>query len=235
MSIAKNAMFAAGALALFGASFVGFSLATGKSLPGGHAPDTVPGSKEVATKATPPAGSEAPKTARDDAKSAPVSSVNANVLGAFVMPAPFSSEEIAALQNRLHDRIADADARLAKIQKRESELDEREHALEGRAKEFAEETAKLDAREKDLRLRRLELERDEAASGERDSKSWKDLTKFFLEGDADELAKRLATFEPKDAAKILRGLDDDRAGTLLNALSTDKYKSFLEAYRKQGH
>jgi hypothetical protein len=31
--------------------------------------------------------------------------LNASVLGAFVMPAPFSSEEIGALQNRLHDRI----------------------------------------------------------------------------------------------------------------------------------
>ena len=90
----------------------------------------------------------------------------------------------------------------------------------------------LDTRSKELAMREQELHRDSDANAAREEKSWAELARFFLEGEPDELSKKLSTFDPKDAAKILHQMDDERAIALVNALPQDQYKAFLDAYRK---
>jgi flagellar motility protein MotE (MotC chaperone) len=44
-------------------------------------------------------------------------------------------------------------------------------------------------------------------------------------------AKRLAEYEPDEAGKILRAMnDDERAGTILNALEETRWKEYVAAY-----
>ena len=56
-----------------------------------------------------------------------------------------------------------------------------------------------------------EVTRDSEARNARDAASWKELSKFFEEGDPKDLAKNLLSFDPREAVKILHSLDDERA------------------------
>jgi flagellar motility protein MotE (MotC chaperone) len=153
------------------------------------------------------------------------------VLGTFMLPSPFSADELSELQKALHETNADAKRRLERIATRERELAEWEHALEVRNGELQEMRALLEKKELELSLREDEVKRDEHAKSAREQQSWSELSKFFSEGDPEELAKKLVLFEPKDAVRILRALDDERASLLVNALPPDKYHSYLQAYR----
>ncbi len=156
---------------------------------------------------------------------------NVGVLGAFMLPSPFSADELSELQQALHDANADAKRRVERISTREKELAEWEHALEVRNNELQEMRALLERKELELSLREDEVKRDEHAKSAREQQSWAELAKFFSEGDPEEMAKKLALFEPKDAVRILRALDDERASLLVNALPPDKYHVYLQAYR----
>lgn len=156
---------------------------------------------------------------------------NAGVLGAFLLPSPFSSNELSDLQKSLRGANEDAKQRLERIELRERELAEWEHALEQRNDELQELRKMLEKRELELTMREDEVKRDEKAKDSREQQSWAELAKFFSEGDPEELAKKLVLFEPKEAVRILRSLDDERASALVNALPPDKYHAYLQAYR----
>ncbi|MBK7878571.1 MAG: hypothetical protein IPJ77_23180 [Planctomycetes bacterium] len=156
---------------------------------------------------------------------------NVGVLGAFMLPSPFSSNELSELQTSLRGANEDAKQRLERIELRERELGEWEHALEQRNDELQDLRRLLEKRELELTMREDEVKRDEKAKDARDQQSWAELAKFFSEGDPDDLAKKLVLFEPKEAVRILRSLDDERASALVNALPADKYHAYLQAYR----
>jgi flagellar motility protein MotE (MotC chaperone) len=152
-------------------------------------------------------------------------------LSAFSLPAPFSADELTSLQTSLRSANDDARKRLQRVETRERELAEWEHALEQRKGELEELRRLLEKRELELSMREEEVQRDANAKDAREQQSWTELARFFAEGDPAELATKLALFEPKDAVRILRALDDERAGALVNALPPDKYHAYLEAYR----
>src|SRR4029079_18880963 len=101
MSIVKTALIVLGGTGLFAGSFLGFSVATGHSLkdiPLLHkfAKDTPPPmdisvhpaeTEPTPTEEAPPSTTKTPAVAK--------ASATASVLGAFVLPAPFSSDELA--------------------------------------------------------------------------------------------------------------------------------------------
>jgi hypothetical protein len=159
------------------------------------------------------------------------SASTASILPSFVMPAPFSASELAELQSELHEKRGEFERRLRKVDERERELADWEHAIDGKLADLERLKALLEKKEKELGLREQEVGRDEKARTAAEAKGWRDISQFFVDGEPDELAKKLLSYEPVDAARILRELDEKRASEIVNALPTEKYKSYLEAYR----
>ena len=242
MSIAKFALLGVGGATLFVGSFVGVALVSGKQaheIPllknfSKHEPRHDDPAKPVAKQ--PEHAQNAPEP-NDEPKheAAKHATLTASVLGAFVMPAPFTSAELEEMQSKLRALNEQAEKLVATLEKRQTELDERESALGGREKELQALKAGLDLGMSELNMRHKEVASEQsvdATAAAKDAKSWKEVVRFFEEGEPEELAKKLATFEPEEAAKILRGLEDERAIALVNALPMEKYKPVLEAYRK---
>lgn len=173
---------------------------------------------------TPPA--PAIESAGGASKEQLVPPMTAGVLGAFVMPSPFDSRELQTLQAKLGERMASVEAH--------------EKELVARARELDEWKRSLDAREAELTALRTSIEGGASSSGSKTSSatdakdlaSWRSMSPLFEEGDTDDLAVKLAGFEPEQAAQILNGLDADRAAALLNALPTASYKPILDAWRR---
>jgi flagellar motility protein MotE (MotC chaperone) len=247
----KYALFAAGGLVLLGGSFVVFAALSGtplhevailekfvaapatgeheaKSEPAAahaepsdeHAPDMDHGGSTASTKK--------PRMSAGDVRAV---EANVGVLSAFMLPSPLSAGELSELQQSLRTTNNDAKKRLERITQRERELDEWEHSLDERTQELQELRRVIERKELDITLREDEVKRDENAKNARETQSWGELAKFFAEGDPEDLAKKLVLFEPKEAVRILRALDDERASALVNALPPDKYHAYLDAYR----
>jgi len=239
----KYTLMAGGGLALLFGSFVTFAALSGQPLskvavlklfvPAPEAPhEGSPRPPEGETPAAQPATTaqgEKP-LAKEDVKAV---EHTIGVLGAFALPSPFSSDELTDLQQQLGRGNKDLKARLAKVEQRERELDDRERDVEQRQLELTELRQKLAEKESELRMLSDEVTRDSEARNARDAASWKELSKFFEEGDPKDLAKNLLSFDPREAVKILHSLDDERASALVNALPADKIHAYLEAYRAQ--
>lgn len=240
-SIATAVLMGVGGLGLFGGAFVGFAAMSGTPL---HqiafvkgfvrAPDAPPPTHDSTASVEPehaPPADELPH-APPDKKTLDAS---IGVLGSFLLPSPMSATELGGLQQELHEVVSDAKARLERIREREEKLDEWEKTLDSRFASLKALQASLDKHDLEITLREEELKRDESAKTERDAQSWKELAKFFEEGEASKLAAKLMQFEPKEAVKILLALDDERASQIVNALPPDKYRAYLDAYRGQAH
>lgn len=162
----------------------------------------------------------------------PSGTTRATALAAFMLPSPFSSDELDDIQARIAEHLEEIEVTKRDIRIKADELDAREHALVDRENEIQRLKDELDRRTKDLENREQELARDTQSAKEAEEKSWTEVAKFFQEGKEKDLAKKLAEYSPEDAAKILRQLVDERAVALMNALPADKYKTFMDAYRK---
>lgn len=232
---------------LFGGTYAGVSMARGahaSELPllGKLFPEP-PKAEVVAELEEAPAESAderaTPAKTEDDEEHAPVDTgskhpLSASALGSFLLPEPFGAEELAKIERTLHEKGAELERRLAAVGTRERALEDRERALDSRAAELQAmldrvaaqdaapvETAKPDVAPKD----------DAKALPADDEDSWTDLARFFADGDAEAAGKRLAAYDPKDAARILRALEEDRATEIVLTLSPDRAKPLLDAYR----
>lgn len=182
-------------------------------------------------KTPPPPVAPAPE-ARVDAPTVPA--MTAGVLGAFVMPSPFDSRELADLQTKLGERLAQLESREQELVRRASELDDWQRTLEDRALELTELRAAVEGAQATMPATTGDARKPDSgqAADSDDPASWRALAPLFEEGDADELAQKLSEFEPDEAAQILAGLEPERAAALLNALPPASYKPFLDAWRR---
>lgn len=216
---------------LFAGAYVGVAAAKGAPLreippmswfvePAPHA--DVPGAHAPAPLAAAPAERE---------ESPVVAPMTAGVLGAFVLPSPFDSRELQALQKQLTERIAKVDATEKALETRARELDDWQKTLEERSRELDEIRAQIGGAPAPAKTTVVApsepkpLDADEQAS-------WRAMSPLFEEGDAEELAGKLAAFTPEEAALILKTLEPERAAALLNALPKDRYKAFFDAWRR---
>jgi flagellar motility protein MotE (MotC chaperone) len=240
MSILKTSLIVLGGGGLFAGSFVGFAVMSGRPM------HDIPllgkfAKAPVLPISTPPhpVDTAEPTEPEHTTETAPIVQAKppatASVLGAFILPAPFSSDELADMQARIGARVAEAEKSVTDAKAKERSLDERERALMGREAELQTLKTDLDTRTKDLVVREQELTRDSDAAAAKETASWVEVARFFQDGEPEDLGKKLATFEPTNAARILHQLDDERAIAIVNALPPDKYKAFLDAYRKTPH
>lgn len=158
----------------------------------------------------------------------------ASVLGVFQVPAPFSNAALRQLTGELEAELRRVREVSADLRAREAALAEREAGLAERFELLARMRAQLDGMETDLRLRRAEADRDSKVQAERERASWRRVARAFQDGDVGDLAERLASFEPGEAALVLRELSDERAAALLQALPQAVYREFVDAFRRVG-
>jgi vacuolar-type H+-ATPase subunit I/STV1 len=243
-SIGTAVLMGVGSIGIFGGAFVGFAAMSGTPL---HQIAFVKGFVKAPEEPHTPHDSTAasiddhatpehepePPADKHESPDPKVLEGSIGVLGSFLLPSPMSATELSRLQQELHTLVSDAKTRLERIHEREGKLDEWEKTLDARFTSLKELQSALDKQELEVSLREEELKRDESAKSERDAQSWKELAKFFEEGDASKLVTKLMQFEPKEAVMILLALDDERASQLMNALPPDKYRAYLDAYRGQ--
>lgn len=212
----------AGGTAVFTMAYVGVASIQGASF------QDVPPFSWMQPKTPPPdADAQVAKEMPDPRKVDPVvPAMTAGVLGAFVMPSPFDSRELQALQTKLTERLAGVDAIEKELEGRRRELDDWQRSLEARAKELNEMRGEIEG------VKSPQSVDAKNAKGAQDAESWRAMSPLFQEGDADDMAQKLSSFEPDEAAQILHGLDPDRAAELLNALPAAKYKPVLDAWRR---
>ncbi|MCA8980469.1 MAG: hypothetical protein H6831_11660 [Planctomycetes bacterium] len=216
------------ALLLFGGAFLGFAKLSGApmhTLPvlGGffQAPDEYAALVDSDTRAD-----------RDSVKRSVEEEVQvgASVLGAFVLPSPYTSEQIKDLEMLLKSKLREAQLELDRMSLRRLELDEREAALQDRWGELQELRSTLERFEEDLNQRSAEIERDEAARSEKEVAALQDLAKVFEEGEPEELVNKLQAYGEEDAAKLLAQMDVERVAELLRAMDEENYVRFSKAY-----
>jgi len=152
--------------------------------------------------------------------------MTAGVLGAFVMPSPFDSRELQQLQTQLTQRLAGVDAIEKELEGRRRELDDWQRSLEERARELNDMRGEIEGVSSPKSADAMN------AKSAQDAESWRGMSPLFQEGDAEDMAQKLANFEPDEAAQILHGLEPDRAAELLNALPAASYKPVLDAWRR---
>ncbi len=155
--------------------------------------------------------------------------MTAGVLGAFVLPSPFDSRELQSLQKELAERRTRIEETERLLEKRARDLDDWQKTLEERMRD-------IDAARVGLILGSTPTAATTPGSSEAaaqdDPASWRAMAGLFEDGDAEEMATKLASFEPDEAAQVLKGLAPERVALLLNALPTPKYKPFLDAWRR---
>lgn len=154
--------------------------------------------------------------------------MTAGVLGAFVLPSPFDSRELQDLQKKLTDRLEKVAATEKELARRAAELDDWQKTLEERTRELDEVRLRI---EKGPSAAAPDKTAGAVPDAEKDQASWRAMSPLFAEGDVDDLAAKLASFTPEEAAQVLKGLEPERAAALLNALPKAQYKPFLDAWR----
>lgn len=160
--------------------------------------------------------------------------LSASALGSFLLPEPFGAEELTKIERTLHEKSTELEKRLAAVGTREKALEDRERALDSRAAELQAMLDRVAAQEAppvEPVKAEASTKKDTEAKPIDDEASWADLARFFADGDADAAGKRLEAYDPKDAARILRALEEDRATEIVLTLSPDRAKPLLDAYR----
>jgi len=216
-----------GGLAVFAMAYVGVAAAQGASVreipPFSWIARDIP-LPDMESKPPPPIAP--PLEPRRDLPVVPP--MTAGVLGAFVLPSPFDSRELQDLQKRLAERTLAIEATQQALEQRARDLDDWQKSLEDRTRELEELRGRIgggaDSTQSTAPAASVDTEQDRA--------SWRAMAPLFEDGDLDELAGRLVSFEPEEAAQILAGLEPERAGLLLNALPEADYRRFFDAWRK---
>src|SRR5262245_9146751 len=223
--IIEIAAMAIGGLSLFLVAFVGFVSLSGKDMSRVAvigklfpAPAEKDGHGEDAKEEQ--AGEESSGEKGKGLSDAAVVEASLGVLSAWTLPSPYSTTELRGLSEE--------------IKKKHGELEEREHALARRERTVQDDEAELAERMKSLTEMQQHLESLQGELSEREQAVAR--RESVVEASADSrwasvagviaaieepaaAAKRLADYQPEEAAKILRAMgDDERAGTILNAL-----------------
>ena len=228
----KIAIFALAAAFLFMGSFLLFAALSGTPL---HELAVVGGMFPAPEEEIDPEPADVLEEIEEDQRPEEIVVQSAAVpLQSFLLQSPFSTEELDELQRKLQAKITENEALRSDLLMRSAELDVRETNLENRWRELEEIRSALTGRELELAQRDQELARDEAAQKEREKASWAGISSMFTDGDPGDLTDKLLEIAPEKAALVLRALPGERAAELLNALTAEDYRIYMDEYRKAG-
>jgi hypothetical protein len=144
---------------------------------------------------------------------------SASPLHSFLLPSPWSSDELEDLERQLKTR-------LNALTEAEKDLDQRKASLEESQRHLAELQAELesvrngmiDERDETVALQE-EVKNEEAAAAEKRVESFKQMSSLFAEGDADEMSKMLLDmYTPDEIGLVLAGLPPERVQELMTGI-----------------
>jgi hypothetical protein len=153
-----------------------------------------------------------------------------SVLDVFKLESPFTAAQLRELVETLRQRERQAEDRLDAAARKESQLAEREVALQDQQRRLLEMRAQLERMQSDLRTESAVLAQQLLQHRAIEDEAWRTRGRLFEEGEPELLAPRLATYAPEEAAQVLATLEPDRARDLLDALPAARWRDFAEAY-----
>lgn len=223
------AIFLGGA-SLFTVSFVGFAAMAGvplREIPvfGGLVPEEAP----AEALAPPPTVQRSPRPDRSDVE---VIESGLGALGAWSLPAPYTADELRGLVEELKAKLLVLERREAEVTRREAEVEEQLETLAERFASLEALRAELEAYERELDLRAEEVRAAESRSQEADLEKWRDVGTVLAALEPEEAATKLVQYPPDEAGIILRAMDETKAAAILNAVSTDRWKDYVDAYTR---
>jgi len=218
--------FAVGGLSLFVVCFVGFASLSGKDVSQiaviGRLFPAPPAEEHAAKAGEEPAEGEHAEKLSDAA----VVEASLGVLSAWTLPSPYSTSELRVLSEEIKKKRAEMAEAEHAVARRERAVQDDEQELVERQKTLAEMQAHLENLETELAEREQAVSVCESALDAGADARWASVASVIatIEEPA-AAAKRLQEFEPAEAAKILRSLDDDeRAGEILNAVEEARWQ-----------
>lgn len=222
----ETAAMVLGGLSLFAVSFVAFTVVSGVPLDDvAILGKLLPEPEEHA-----PAPEEPTKTPERQRSNTAVVEASIGSIGAWSLPSPFTQSELRELAEELKAKLREIDLREAELDQRQKDVDAQLEVVAERFRALEEMRSDLEAFKAELLLREQEVLRDEAAAHERESARWGDVALVVAGLEDDEAGKRLTSFPPEDAARILLAMQPERAAELLNQLEGDDWKAYVEAY-----
>jgi len=229
--IIEIAAMAMGGLSLFLVAFVGFVSLSGKDMSqvaviGKLFPAPAEKSEhgEVASE-----GEQAGTRGEERGKGlsdAAVVEASLGVLSAWTLPSPYSTTELRGLSEEIKKKRAELAESEHALARRERAVQDDESELAERMKTLAELQKHLESLQGELSEREQAVARRESTLEANADSRWASVAGVIaaIEEPA-AAAKRLQEYEPDEAAKILRALnDDERAGEILNALDEARWK-----------
>jgi flagellar motility protein MotE (MotC chaperone) len=236
--IIEIAAMAIGGLSLFLVAFVGFASLSGRDMSqvaviGKLFPK--PAEKEGEHGEAAGAGEHADGPGEEHGRGlsdAAVVEASLGVLSAWTLPSPYSTTELRGLSEEIKKKRAELEEAEHALARRERAVQDDEAELAGRMETLGELQKHLEGLQVELAEREQAVVRREATLEAGADARWTAVAGVIaaIEEPA-AAAKRLAEYEPEEAAKILRALnDDERAGAILNAFDEARWKEYVGAY-----
>lgn len=162
---------------------------------------------------------------------------SASPLHAFLLPSPWSSDQLEGLERQLKTRMN-------AIAEREKDLDKRQADLEESQRHLAELQTELESvrngmieeRDETVALQE-EVKQEEAAAAEKRIASFKQMSSLYAEGDPSESAQMLLDmYPPDDIGLVLSGLLPERVKELMSGIRStqpDVLATVEAAYRAE--
>lgn len=233
--IIEIAAMTVGGLSLFLVCFVGFASLSGRDMSQVAvigklfpAPAGESGEHGAAEAEHDDGGGKEEKNLSDAA----VIEASLGVLSAWTLPSPYSSSELRVLSEEIKKKRGELEEAEHALARRERAVQDDEQELAERLKTLEELQKHLETVQGELSEREQAVARQENAVQSNADARWASVASVI--GAIEEpaaAAKRVAEYEPEEAAKILRALGDDaRAGEILNALEESRWKEYVSAY-----
>jgi flagellar motility protein MotE (MotC chaperone) len=148
------------------------------------------------------------------------------------LPSPYSTTELRGLSEEIKKKRAELTESEHALGRREREVQDSESELAERMKTLVELQKHLEGLQTEISEREQAVARRESTLEASSDSRWSAVAGVIaaIEEPA-AAAKRLAEYEPEEAAKVLRTMDDDeKAGAILNAIDGTRWKEYVSAY-----
>ncbi|MDF1836458.1 MAG: hypothetical protein P1V35_01195 [Planctomycetota bacterium] len=162
---------------------------------------------------------------------------SASPLHAFLLPSPWSSDQLEDLEKQLKTRLNALTEREKGLDKRQADLEESQrHLAELQAELESVRNGMIEERDETVALQD-EVKREEANAEEKHVAGLKQMASLFAEGDATEMAQMLIDMHaPEDIGLVLSGLPAERVRDLLTgirATQPDVLSAVTESYKAE--
>ncbi|MBL4769602.1 MAG: hypothetical protein JKY61_00265 [Planctomycetes bacterium] len=148
---------------------------------------------------------------------------SASPLHAFLLPSPWSTDQLEDLERQLKTRLSAITEREKDLEKNKADLQESQRHLSELQKELEQvRSGLIEERDETVALQE-EVERGESAAAGKRVEGLKAMSSLYLNGDSQEMADMLLkVYPPDDIGIVLSGLTPERVTVLLQGISASQ-------------